>query len=150
MVISRVSADAPSAGGANVGLMSTLTRPRPAALAGGALEKALEHAWERSTSADPGNWGSANPAWGQCAVTALIVQDYYGGELRRGLVDDIPHYWNILEEGRQVDLTLKQFGDCARPSDVRARDRDYVLSFPETVSRYERLRSAVDRYLTSS
>jgi hypothetical protein len=130
--------------------MSTFTRQRSAALGVDALEDALERAWEQSTSSDPGKWASANPAWGQCAVTALIVQDYYGGELRRGLVDDIPHYWNILEEGRQVDLTLRQFGDSARPSDVQPRDREYVLSFPETVSRYERLRSAVDRYLTSS
>jgi hypothetical protein len=114
------------------------------------LEKALEQAWDRSTCSDPGKWSSENPAWGQCAVTALIVQDYYGGELRRGLVDDISHYWNILQDGHEVDLTLKQFGDSARPTDVQPRDREYVLSFPDTVSRYERLRSAVDQYLTSS
>jgi hypothetical protein len=72
--------------------MPTLTRQAAARPSIRELERALEVAWERTTSADPDRWSPQNPAWGQCAVTALIVQDHYGGELRRGIVDDISHY----------------------------------------------------------
>jgi hypothetical protein len=67
--------------------------------------------------------------------------------LRRGLVDGISHYWNVLDDGRQVDLTLRQFGNSAHATDVQARNREYVLSFPDTVVRYEQLRVVVDQLL---
>lgn len=102
------------------------------------LESALAAAWSPETSSDPSGWSPANPAWGQCAVTALVVQDYLGGELRRGLVGTVSHYWNVLPSGQEVDLTIDQFG---RPKptvrDVVDRTRSYVLSFPDTQVRYE-------------
>jgi len=60
------------------------------------LAETLERAWSRETSADPEQWTPDNPAWGQCAVTALVVQDGFGGELVRATVDDASHYWNRL------------------------------------------------------
>jgi hypothetical protein len=83
-------------------------------------------------------------------VTALILQDHYGGELRRGLIDGISHYWNVLDDGREIDLTRRQFQALAVPADVQMRDRQYVLSFPETRTRYEHLRADVDRLLAAA
>lgn len=49
---------------------------------------------------------------GQCYVTALIVQDFFGGDLLR--FKEYPlersHYWNLLPDGCEVDLTSDQFG----------------------------------------
>jgi hypothetical protein len=103
------------------------------------LRQALAESWARETSADPDGWSSSNPAWGQCAVTALIVQDFLGGELLRCRVDSTSHYWNRLPSGQELDLTGHQFGDNFTPGRRQLRSRDYVLSFPETVERYHRL-----------
>ncbi|OHA48911.1 MAG: hypothetical protein A2806_04430 [Candidatus Terrybacteria bacterium RIFCSPHIGHO2_01_FULL_48_17] len=93
----------------------------------------LERAWSRATSADPHNWSRKNPAWGQCAVTACIVQDQFGGTLLRVNVfvpevsEPISHYFNQLPDGSVIDLTRKQFPDGALFSPPQERTRQYVL-----------------------
>ncbi|MGZ4306040.1 MAG: YunG family protein [Solirubrobacteraceae bacterium] len=68
------------------------------------LEEAIRGAWCVWTSdpVDQLRWSESNPASGQCASTALVVQDFVGGEL---LVADVKggggdtqgvHYWNRL------------------------------------------------------
>lgn len=96
--------------------------------------------WARSTSADPDGWTPENPTFGQCAVTALLVQDIHGGELLRGKVGQVSHYWNRLPDGSELDLTWEQFpAGTAKPvGDLRTRE--YVLSFPDTETRYLRLK----------
>jgi hypothetical protein len=111
------------------------------------LAQTLAGAWARETSADPIRWSTANPAWGQCAVSALVVQDHYGGQLLRGVVAGQSHYWNLLVDGHEVDLTLEQFDGTPRPAEIVTRDREYVLSFPDTRQRYERVRDTVGRML---
>lgn len=103
------------------------------------LARAIREAWRASTSAVPEEWSPINPARGQCAVTALVVQDHCGGRLCRAIVNGESHYWNILDDGTEIDLTKDQFERFA-PSEVEFRDRDYVLSFPDTRRRYELLR----------
>ena len=103
------------------------------------LREWLERAWAADTSADPDGWSLANPAWGQCAVTALTVQDMYGGTLMRGLVNGVSHYWNVTPDGQEIDLTRDQFGGEFEPVSAQERTRSYVLSFPETSKRYHRL-----------
>lgn len=99
---------------------------------------AIQYAWCRETSADPERWTEENPAWGQCAVTALLVQDLLGGDLLRSTVDGISHYWNRID-GFDLDLTLRQFGPAIYDASPVVREREYVLSFPETKARYELL-----------
>lgn len=108
------------------------------------LAETLERAWLRQTSADPEHWAPDNPAWGQCAVTALVVQDTLGGELLRTTVDDVSHYWNRLPDGSEVDLTRQQFAADATYGQVVAKDRQYVLSFPDTARRYLLLRQQME------
>jgi hypothetical protein len=111
------------------------------------LEAALRTSWSVHTSSEPGDWGPENPARGQCAVTALVVQDHLGGHLLRADTSKGSHYWNRLPDGTEVDLTREQFAGDFSAGSVEERDRDYVLSFPETRSRYNRLRASVVREL---
>ena len=107
--------------------------------------EAVRATWSASTSVDPAGWNSRNPAWGQCAVTALVLQDEFGGELVRGLVNGVSHYFNRLPDGTDLDLTREQFG--AGPieiCDMSLRERSYVLAYPETRRRYHRLKRAVE------
>jgi ADP-ribose pyrophosphatase YjhB (NUDIX family) len=100
-----------------------------------ALVEAIRAGWCVWTSdpVDQERWSEANPAWGQCASTALVVQDLLGGELLMADVhsaDGTPagvHYWNRLVGGLELDLTREQFRegeivgeprDVPRPADV--------------------------------
>lgn len=108
-------------------------------------------AWCRETSDDPLRWTPALPEYAQCAATALIVQDLFGGDLMRGRYERrgsfVTHCWNLLEGGVQVDLTRRQMRG-ARPLGATRVTRDKVLAQPRTAYRYAFLASriaAVDR-----
>lgn len=101
----------------------------------------VQQAWSRETSVDPDGWTPENPAWGQCAVTALVVQDVIGGELRAGWVGKVRHYWNIVGS-HDLDLTLRQFGS-GWPKDAEPRSREDVLGNADTERRYRLLRERV-------
>jgi ADP-ribose pyrophosphatase YjhB (NUDIX family) len=81
------------------------------------LEQAIRGAWCVWTSdpVDQPDWTAANPAAGQCASTALVVQDRLGGGLVIADVHEADgarqgvHYWNRLPDGRDLDLTREQF-----------------------------------------
>jgi ADP-ribose pyrophosphatase YjhB (NUDIX family) len=99
------------------------------------LESALRTAWCRWTCdpVDQPRWSESNPSWGQCASTALVIQDRLSGDLLLADVheaDGTPagvHFWNRLPDGAELDLTSEQFRDgqvvgspreVARPADV--------------------------------
>jgi hypothetical protein len=105
--------------------------------------EALAQSWSRDTSAEPEVWSEQTPSRGQCAVTALVVQDLFGGELLRCDAEHTSHYWNRLPSGHEVDLTRHQFGPDFKPEFVEKRSRAYVLSFPDTIARYSKLRRNV-------
>lgn len=118
------------------------------------LEKVITYSWNKDTSADPDNWTRENPSYGQCAVTALVVQDYLGGKIVNALVDvgkDKPesHYFNNIK-GYEFDLTRDQFPiETNIPEGVdKKKDlettRDYVLSYKPTAERYEILKKRVE------
>ncbi len=117
------------------------------------LKEALEYSWSKETSADPDKWTSENPAWGQCAVSALIGEDCFGGNLLRyDLLGMGSHYINQLPNGDEVDLTASQFPknlyECIKNhSPKEPRTREYVLSYPETKKRYKLLKQRVEEYL---
>lgn len=67
-------------------------------------------AWGQDTCAPGSAFDGPN---GQCAVTALVVQDIFGGELLRAECLDRgswgSHYWNQIPGMGEVDLTRAQF-----------------------------------------
>ena len=104
------------------------------------LFAAIRRSWGPDTSADSG-WSASCPAKGQCAVTALVVQDYLGGQLLRAGIGGVSHYWNAVQD-EELDLTRQQFPDFT-PEGTCGRTREYVLSFPGTARRYGTLRERV-------
>jgi hypothetical protein len=78
------------------------------------LEVAIRAAWALDTC-DPVNaddWSASNPSRGQCGSTALTIHDLLGGELLIAEVlraDGSRHYWNLLPDGTEIDLTREQF-----------------------------------------
>lgn len=102
----------------------------------------MREAWCAATSVD-GTFDPSNPSRGQCAVTALVVQDEDGGELRRTTVRGQSHYLNNVR-GSIIDLTLEQFGDGASyDAEPVPRERSYLLSSPDTSRRYALLKERV-------
>jgi hypothetical protein len=109
----------------------------------GDIGQVISGCWNRKTSYDPVGWSNRNRAWGQCAVTALIVQDLFGGVVLRGFVDGIEHYWNRLPKKGEVDLTRTQFADVHEIASVTPVSRDYILASPSTAVRYADLKRRV-------
>ena len=124
------------------------------------LELVLRNSWTRESSSDPEIWNSDNPAWGQCAVTALIVNDYLGGEIvwANAILPDgreISPYFNKIE-GIEKDYTKVQFpaGTTIPLGIPKTKEflstREYILSYPITQQRYELLEKKVRRFLRYS
>ena len=81
-------------------------------------------------------------------MTALVVQDYLGGELLRAASGQASHYWNLLPGGVVLDLTAEQFGLAETPiATPKVVDRQDVVASSNTTRRYELLASAVDHFL---
>ena len=119
--------------------------------------EAVENSWCRETSSDSENWSRENPAWGQCAVTAAVLNDYVGGDIvwaEAALPSGrkVSHYFNLLK-GNEIDLTREQFPvSTVIPKGVEKKKsftstREYVLSFEVTRNRYELLKGSVENYL---
>ncbi|WP_025719930.1 YunG family protein [Paenibacillus sp. 1-18] len=69
------------------------------------LEEALFQAWSLESSS---KWTADNPAAGQCGVTALVVQDRFGGDILKTWLDSGWHYYNRIGEDI-IDFTRSQF-----------------------------------------
>ncbi len=119
------------------------------------LEKVIKESWDKKTCyiGCVEKWTPKNPAWGQCAVTALIVQDYFGGELL--YCHHNHHYWNRLPNQEEVDLTRTQFSTTTILCLDDIRSRKYVLENEaaikaKTPQRYHLLKRRVKQKLKSS
>lgn len=97
--------------------------------------QSIRDSWSKETTAYSG-WSSELPEAGQCAVTALLVQDIFGGVLMRAVVNGESHYWNKLDDGTEIDLTRAQFQEPLVFEDVIERDRGYLIGNRATLMRY--------------
>ncbi len=106
--------------------------------------------WQADTSETPDVWTSSNPAMGQSAVTALVLQDLWGGDILRATVRDTTHYWNLISRLPllEVDMTRVEFSDFHGPiPNPEVIGREQVLSSPETIQRYELFKSRVSQHV---
>ncbi len=115
----------------------------------GVIAECLAPAWSKETSTDPENWSPENPAWGQGAVSALIVQGFLGGEILRLNLTTAHseklsalrfHYFNRVNDAptvtdgserpppeplateyahRDIDVTATQFAGIAEYEEIR-------------------------------
>ncbi|MEK6969643.1 MAG: hypothetical protein AABW48_04400 [Nanoarchaeota archaeon] len=78
------------------------------------LETAIRNSWNRDTCYYKSIWDNKQQteSAGHCRVVAVIVNDYFGGEILFSQVIGNPkytHYWNKLPNGTKVDFTKDQF-----------------------------------------
>ncbi|MGW1234859.1 YunG family protein [Streptomyces californicus] len=96
-------------------------------------------------------WQPGNPAWGHCDITALIVNDIFGGDLVVGEVHCTGepqgfHWWNRLPSGVELDLTREQFQDGQTVTAARAVERP-PGPLPRRWEEYLLLRERVSQHL---
>ena len=120
---------------------------KPLSFAVSIMVAMIKEAWCRET-ASPGcqdGWSEDNPSWGQCAITALAVQNLVGGDLMRTVVEGHgSHYYNRLLDGTEIDLTRDQFPEGTEVPPGKVADRQAVLfseraQSAQTRERYELL-----------
>lgn len=111
------------------------------------LKRAFEKSWSSETCYPKQKleWSKNNPALGQCAVTALIINDLLGGEILFN--QELNHFWNLLPDGSEIDLTREQFGaveisESERVTRQEILDSDTAFD-AKTLSRYNRLKEKV-------
>lgn len=72
------------------------------------LRKALELSWSEDTcySLMRNKSNDLSRSYGQCLVTALVVNDFLGGKIIKGKFKTGGiHYWNLID-GEEIDFTL--------------------------------------------
>ena len=109
------------------------------------FKELLSECWNKDTCS-PGlkdKWSEDNPSLGQCAITALIVNDYFGGKIMRCMSSSGSHYYNIIDD-KVVDLTVEQFlGERPLYEDGKERTREYLLGNKDTKMRYLLLKESL-------
>ncbi len=90
------------------------------------------------------NWTKNNRCMGMCAITSLIVNDYFGGHIAKIYVDGVSHYFNLIEN-KIIDLTAKQFKHEIDYKNYQIIDRLKILN-DNTNKRYNILK---ERFMES-
>jgi catalase (peroxidase I) len=117
------------------------------------LEKALFKSWSKDTCYQPmeEKWTPKNPAWGQCYITALIVNDYFGGKiLKTKFEDGTGHFWNLVDN-KEIDLTRSQFDENEIISKPTIHSRDEIENNPKYKKynqKYLILKKRVQKFLS--
>lgn len=88
------------------------------------------------------NWNENNKYFGMCAITSLIVNDYFGGEICKIYVDKISHYFNLIDN-EIIDLTVKQFENKVDYSNYEIVKREDILT-EDTQQRYNLLKKRLE------
>lgn len=107
----------------------------------------VESFWGKDTTYSPKDYDGKDPAYGQCVVTALVVQDLCGGSIVCGEANEngkrVRHYWNRIN-GLDVDLTWRQFRAGTTVSKVKEVLRYQLTRQPAVNNRYKRLRQKIE------
>ena len=103
----------------------------------------LSRVWCRETCAARmrGEWSENNKTWGQCTITAFLMQDIYGGRVYGvKLPDGNYHSFNVVGDCA-FDLTSEQFGEEPPAfKDLCEQSRETHFAKEEKRLRYELLK----------
>lgn len=80
------------------------------------IRSALHRSWSLATASQ---WTQANPAAGQCNVTALLIHELFGGDLLKTPLPAGDHFYNRIG-GRRYDFTEDQFQEPVEYLDLPA------------------------------
>lgn len=93
-----------------------------------------------------------DPTYGQCAITAMLVCDMFGGTIHKIHVSGGgTHYFNRID-GRYIDLTSDQFQlyhILLQYEPNEEVSRMYCGKNPDTKKRYDQLNHQVSTYLAT-
>lgn len=112
------------------------------------LYNILRGAWCKETAypSCQAEWVPNDPSYGQCAITAMLVYDMFGGSIRRIRVDGGgTHYFNEIN-GHYIDLTIEQFDLYNIPVQYEPNeemDRKYCGKNADTQKRLQLLVSRI-------
>jgi hypothetical protein len=115
------------------------------------LTHAIKKSWDEKTCFPEvkNSWNPEIPELGQCAVTALLINEKCGGEIIFN--KDYNHYWNILPNGNEIDLTKRQFSTRISGSTEHITRSKVLFSKgakkARTFDRYELLKTRVNNFL---
>ncbi|MEC1451067.1 hypothetical protein P9D59_05990 [Bacillus haynesii] len=108
------------------------------------IMKALYKSWSSDSSS---KWSQDNPAKGQCGVTALVVNDILGGEIRKTKLPEGWHFYNFIN-GKRYDLTVSQFKEDILYMDISSNRNE---AFSDTNEKqYNYLKQSVINHLSFS
>ncbi|KKB75264.1 MULTISPECIES: hypothetical protein [Bacillus] len=108
------------------------------------IMKALSKSWSIDSSS---KWSHDNPANGQCGVTALVVNDILGGEVRKTKLPDGWHFYNFIN-GKRYDFTVSQFKEDILYMDIPSNRSE---AFSDTNEKqYNHLKQSVMHHLSFS
>ncbi len=97
-------------------------------------------------------WLKSDPTYGQCAITAMLVYDMFGGSIHRIRVSGGgTHYFNCIN-GHYIDLTINQFDLYNIPVNYEPNekiDRKYCGKNADTQKRFELLIKRISNKLNS-
>ncbi len=93
-------------------------------------------------------WSKENRSLGQCVVTALLVQEYFGGYIKKGYIPErnMYHNWNEID-GKKIDLTIEQIGSVpdVKYTKIMTKSRNSLLKNKSTSTRYFLLKKRVEK-----
>lgn len=90
-------------------------------------------------------WNANNKCSGMCTITSLIINDYFGGDICKVYIDEISHYYNLIEN-KIIDLTSSQFNHEIDYKDYQIVDRQKILTI-NTKNRYNILKTRLIKTL---
>ncbi|MCY9215471.1 hypothetical protein [Bacillus haynesii] len=108
------------------------------------IMKALYKSWSSDSSS---KWSQDNPAKGQCGVTALVVNEVLGGEIRKTKLTEGWNFYNFIN-GKRYDLTVSQFKEDILYMDIPS-NRDEAFS-DTNEKQYSYLKQSVINHLPFS
>ena len=118
------------------------------------LYNILRKSWSKDTAypSCQKDWISTDPSYGQCAITAMIVYDMFGGSIHRIRVNGGgTHYFNKID-GQYVDLTREQFDLYNIPISYEPNEemkREYCGKNEDTKKRFELLINNIKNKLST-
>lgn len=108
----------------------------------------IREAWCRET-AHPSyqkDWSEDNPSYGQCCVTALVMQEIIGGDIYECTMGRRKHFYNVTPDAQFHDFTIDQFPiprDCTK--NVKLRTRESLLQSKDVRERYNLLKTRLNK-----
>ena len=112
------------------------------------LYTALSGIWAEDTCAPRmrRDWKRKHPSYGQCSITAFLVQDIFGGRVYGVPLEDGNFHCFNVAEGHVFDLTSEQFDRRLNYTLDHEQFREIHFSKKEKEERYELLKKRLKEY----